>query len=179
MIKKFFAALSILLIIIAVVVEMQPDAFYVERSMTISTAPEVVFTKINDLHSWPTWSPWVKLDPKMQTAYEGSPAGVGAISGWNGNDEVGEGRSTILESRPNEFIKIKLDFLRPMEATNMTEFRFSNRDGVTTVKWNMSGKNNFIGKAVGLVMNYEKMVGDQFEEGLTNLKKISESSIEP
>lgn len=176
MIKKFFAALAILVVILAVVVAMQPDDFYVERSITIAAAPDVVFSKINDLHIWETWSPWAKLDPKMQMTYEGAPSGVGAISGWNGNDEVGQGRSTILESRPNQYIKIQLDFMRPMEATNMTEFQFSDKSGQTLVKWNMSGKNNFIGKAVGLVMNCEKMVGDQFDEGLANLKKISEAS---
>jgi hypothetical protein len=38
----------------------------------------------------------------------------------------------------------------------------------------MYGKNNFMSKAIGLIMNCEKMVGGQFENGLASLKAIAE-----
>jgi hypothetical protein len=49
-----------------------------------------------------------KRDPAMRKTYEGAPAGTGAIYSWAGNKGVGEGRSTITESRPNELIRIRL-----------------------------------------------------------------------
>jgi hypothetical protein len=39
----------------------------------------------------------------------------------------------------------------------------------------MSGKNNFIGKAFCLFMNMDKMIGGQFEKGLTDMKAVVES----
>jgi hypothetical protein len=39
----------------------------------------------------------------------------------------------------------------------------------------MTGKNTFLFKAVGLFMNCDKMVGDQFDQGLANLKALSEA----
>lgn len=36
----------------------------------------------------------------------------------------------------------------------------------------MSGKNGFMGKAFGLFVNCDKMVGEKFEEGFANLKRV-------
>jgi len=36
------------------------------------------------------WSPYEKKDPQMKRTYDG-PAGTGAVYGWTGNTEVGEG----------------------------------------------------------------------------------------
>ena len=40
----------------------------------------------------------------------------------------------------------------------------------------MFGNNNFIGKAMGLVMNCDKMVGGQFEKGLAQMKSVVEAA---
>src|SRR5262249_33651492 len=117
-------ALAILVGIFVAIVAMQPSAFRIERSATMSAPAGVVFSQVNDFHNWDGWSPWAKLDPAMKQTYEGSPAGSGAIYSWVGNKDVGEGRMTITESRPSEFIQINLEFLRPFKATNTSEFAF-------------------------------------------------------
>jgi hypothetical protein len=48
----------------------------------------------------------------------------------------------------------------------------------TKLSWNMSGKNGFMAKAIGLFMDCEKMCGDQFEKGLANMKAIVEAKRE-
>src|SRR5581483_4542391 len=96
----------------------------VQRQATIAAPAAEVFTQVNDFHNWEAWSPWAKLDPNVKNTFGGAAAGTGATFAWEGNDEVGEGRMTILESRPNELIKIKLDFLKPFESTCTTEFQF-------------------------------------------------------
>jgi hypothetical protein len=62
-------------------------------------------------------------------------------------------------------------------ATNTAEFTFNYENNQTTVIWTMYGKNNFMSKAIGLVMNCEKMVGSQFEQGLAALKSVVEASL--
>jgi hypothetical protein len=42
------------------------------------------------------------------------------------------------------------------------------------VTWSMSGKNSFMGKLIGLFMNCEKMVSQQYDKGLANIKEIVE-----
>ena len=68
---------------------------------------------MNDFHKWEAWNPWAKLDPAMKQTYEGAPAGSGAIYAWAGNSQVGEGRMALAESRPDELIRINMEFLKP------------------------------------------------------------------
>jgi hypothetical protein len=83
---------------------------------------------------------------------------------------------TITESRPSDLIMIKLDFTKLFEATNTTEFTFKPEGNQTTVTWSMFGTNNFIAKAFCLFMSIDKMVGGQFDKGLTQMKSVVESS---
>ena len=165
---------AIAVIIFIIVAAMQPSDFRITRTGTITAPASSVFAQVNDLHKWDPWSPWAKLDPDAKNTFEGSASGVGAIMRWVGNNKVGQGSMTIMESRPDEFISFKLEFLKPFKATNTSEFSFTNENDQTTVTWSMYGKNNFMGKAIGLIMSCEKMVGGQFEKGLAALKSVVE-----
>jgi hypothetical protein len=108
--------------------------------------------------------------------FSGAPAGLNAVYDWDGNKDVGAGRCTIVESRPNEFVKIRLDFFRPFAAVNTAEFSFTPAGDETTVTWLMYGqKNKFMFKVLHLCMNMDKMVGSQFEKGLADMKRIVEA----
>lgn len=176
-----FVLIALVLFVVALfgMVAMQPAEFRVERSASMAAPVGEVFAQVNDLHNWQQWSPWAKRDPAMQTIFEGPSAGVGAISRWVGNNEVGEGSMTILESRPDELIRFKLEFLKPFEATNDVVFRFVPEGENTRVTWSMTGSNNFIGKAVHMLMDMDKMVGGDFEQGLAQLKAQVEESSRP
>ena len=180
MIKKILLAVVIIVVVVvgalAVIVALQPSHYRVERSTTISAPAATVFAQVNDFHKWEAWSPWAKLDPAMRQNFEGASAGTGAVYTWSGNSEVGEGRMTITDSHPNDSIKIKLEFIKPFAATNATDFTFTPQANQTNVKWTMSGDNNFMGKAFGLFMNMDKMVGTDFEKGLAQLKAVAETA---
>jgi hypothetical protein len=159
-----------------VVVALQPSEFRVTRSARIGAPPETVFPHVNDLRKWEPWSPWAKLDPNGKTTFEGPGAGTGAVMSWVGNDQLGEGRMTIIESRPNQLIRFKLEFIRPFQATNESDFTFKSEGRQTVVTWGMSGSKNFMFKAVGLFMNCDKMLAGQFDQGLAQMKSVAESS---
>ncbi|HKS37269.1 MAG TPA: SRPBCC family protein [Verrucomicrobiae bacterium] len=110
---------------------------------------------------------------KKKQTHEGAAAGTGAIYSWAGNKEVGEGRMTITESRPNELIRIKLEFLKPFAAVNTTEFAFAPAGNQTAITWSMTGTNNFMAKAFCMFMEMDKMVGGDFEKGLAQMKSIA------
>jgi hypothetical protein len=176
MLKTILIALAVIVIIFVVVVVMQPSEFRVARSTTISASPSAVFAQVNDFHKWGAWNPWGKIDPAMKQAYEGAPAGSGAIYTWAGNNEVGEGRMTITESRPNDLIRVKLEFFKPFAANSLAEFNFNPEGNQTVVTWSMTGQNNFMAKAIHLFMNMDKMIGGQFEKGLAEMKSVAEAS---
>jgi uncharacterized protein YndB with AHSA1/START domain len=175
MFKKILIAVALVIVVFVIVVALQPADFSVTRAETIAAPPETVFAQVNDFHKWQAWSPWEKMDPEMIRTFAGEPAGEGAVYSWVGNSDVGEGSMTITESRPNERIRIKLEFIKPMEGTSDTEFTFLPDGDGTKVTWDMAGKNNFIGKAFCLFMDMDTMVGGQFEEGLSNLKSVAEA----
>src|SRR5919197_6759470 len=174
MIIKILIALAIIVIVLIVIVALQPSEFRVARSANVSALPSAVFAQVNDFHKWQAWNPWGKDDPAMKQTYDGAPAGTGATYSWSGNKEVGEGRMTITESRPNDLIRIKLEFFKPFAATNTAEFTFKPEGNQTVVTWSMFGQNNFMAKAVHLFMNMDKMLGGQFKKGLAQMKSVVE-----
>jgi Polyketide cyclase / dehydrase and lipid transport len=180
MLKKVLLSVAtivaVLVIGFVVVVAMQPSEFHVERSATMDAPAETVFAQINDFHKWDAWSPWLNIDPAAKTSYEGPSAGEGAVFRWAGNADVGEGSMTIVESRPNERVRINLHFIKPFEDTAPTEFVLKGDGNQTTVTWTMDGKNNFLSKVFCLFMSMDKMIGSKYEEGLANMKAIVETA---
>jgi hypothetical protein len=153
----------------------QPNEFCITRTAKFDAPAAAIFPHINTLSNWDAWSPWAKLDPNAKNAFEGPESGIGAKMSWAGNNKVGVGSMTIINSRPDEYIQFKLDFEKPFKANNLSEFTLKTEDDETIVTWSMSGKNNFMAKAMGLFMNCDQMVGGQFEEGLENLQSLVES----
>lgn len=162
-----------LIALVLVIAALQPDDCRHTRRALIPAPVSAVFPHVNELPKWLAWSPWEKMDPAMKRTFDGPDAGPGAIYAWDGNRNIGAGRMTITESRPNEVIRLKLEFFRPFACTNRVEFTFTPEAGGTTVSWTMEGKMQFIGKVMGLFMNMDKMIGGQFEEGLANLARVA------
>ena len=173
--KKILIGLAVLIVAFVVVVAVQPSEFRITRSASMSAPAPVVFEQVNDFHNWNAWSPWAKLDPEMKQTYEGAPAGKGAVYTWAGNGDVGEGRMTIVESRPPDTVVLNLEFLKPFAATNITEFSFVPEGDQTNVSWSMYGKRNFMMKAFCLFMDTDKIVGGDFEKGLAAMKSVVEN----
>lgn len=180
MAKKIILGVAALLAVVVIglvfVIAMQPSEFHIERSLAMKATPEAAFAQVNDFHKWDAWSPWLKVDPNAKHTYEGPDTGEGAIFRWAGNDEVGEGSMTIQESKPHERIRIQLAFVKPMEDTATTDFRFEPQGDHTKVTWTMDGHNNFVAKALCLfVFDMDEMIGSKYAEGLANMKQVVES----
>lgn len=174
MLKKILLVLLALILVFVVVVALQPSEFHVERSTKIAAPPAAVFPHVNDFHKWEAWSPWADLDPKAKVGFEGPPAGEGTVMTWAGNEEVGEGKMTLVESDPDELVKIKVDILKPYEATSDTAFTFKPEGDQTMVTWSMDAHHNFMEKAFCLVMNGKQMMSELMDKGLAQMKQVAE-----
>ena len=176
MLEIVLGLIAAVVIIFLGVVAMQPAEFRVTRSGTIPASPAAVFPHVNELRKWEAWSPWARLDPGAKSTFEGPAAGVGSSMAWAGNKNVGEGRMTIVESRANELVQFRLEFYKPFKATNTATFTFKPEAGQTVVTWSMSGTNSFMGKAINVFINCDRMVGGQFEQGLANMREVVEAA---
>src|SRR3546814_2823844 len=75
----------------------------------------------------------------------------------SGNKKVGQGRMEIVDSFAPSKILIKLDFLKPFESHNTTEFTLEPKDRATEVNWEMYGPSPFMTKAMSLFGGMDKI----------------------
>jgi len=179
MLEKILVGLAVAVLGSVVVVALQPAEYRVARRATIDAPPATVFAEVNDLHRFQRWNPFARLDPAARNTFEGAPVGTGAALAWSGNSRIGEGRLTITESRPAELVRMRLDFIRPFASSSVADFTFAAEGGGTGVTWSMTGRRNFIAKAMGLVIGMDRMIGDPFEQGLATLKSVAEAAGAP
>jgi hypothetical protein len=173
----FTTTLIVLVVIIAAVLiyaATRPNDFVVSRSLGIKVPSEAIFPLINDFRRWPEWSPYEKLDPDMKRMLSGAETGKGAAYAWESNGKAGVGRMEITNSVPASLVALKLDFERPFRANNTVDFTLMPSGGDTTVTWAMRGGRPFIAKLMGLFMNFDTLIGKDFEVGLANLKRAVE-----
>ncbi len=173
---KILIGLAAIVALILIAGAFQPAQFRVTRSVRVAAAPAAVFAHVNDLHRYQGWNPFSKLDPAATHTFEGPGAGTGAVLAWDGNNQIGAGRMTLVESRPDELVKFKLEFKRPMEGGAEAAFTFKPESGETLVTWDMTGERNYICKVMGMFINMDKMIGGTFEDGLASLKSTVESA---
>lgn len=151
------------------------DTFSVKRTAVIAAPAETVFGLINDFHEWTQWSPWEKVPgDELAKSFSGAEQGVGAVYAWTGK-KTGQGRMEITDSTPASRIVIDLQFIKPFNQRNETVFALEPTAEGTQVSWTMSGKHNLFSRLMGLFMSMDKMVGGSFEQGLADLKQVSEA----
>ncbi len=179
MLKKIavglFSVLTLALASILAVAATRPATYHVERSISSGAPPQAVFDVLNDMHRFPEWSPWQKLDPAMKITYDGPTSGVGASYSWTGNAQVGEGRMTITETTPPTSLTQKLEFLKP-KSTCAVRFGIAPEGEGSRITWNIDGNNNYLFKVMSLFKSMDKMMGKDFEAGLASLRQVSEAA---
>ena len=178
--KKILIAVAVLFVCLigglCVAISLQPSTFSVQRSAIMGAPPAEVFAQVNDLKAWDAWSPWKKLDPNAKMTISDPSAGKGATIAWAGNKEIGEGKMTILDSKPDELVDLEQAFIKPFEGKARLVFTFAAEEDGTKVTWKMHGTNDFLGKAICMFMDMDSTLGTPFDEGLANMKAVVENS---
>lgn len=170
--KKIGTGLGILIVGILVMGLFLAEEFAIERSIVINAPAEKVFTQVNDLRNWSNWSPWHKLDPNMKITFSDNTAGLNAWYSWDSKDEnVGQGKLSIIESQTNQVMKTKIEF--PGFPVSYGSWKLEPEGNGTKVTWGFSGTaGDYWGRYFGAMM--DMMMGSTFEQGLQDLKKVSE-----
>lgn len=149
--------------------------FTVERSITVDAPPAAVYEQLADLRRWTAWSPWEGLDPQLQRTYSGTATGTGAVYEWSGNRKAGRGRMEITQATAPEAVVVDLAFEKPMRSRSVTRFTLRPQDRGTHVTWTMTGPRPLVMRLMSVVMSMDKLIGPDFEKGLTRLKAVSEA----
>ncbi len=149
-----------------------PAQYKIERAVVIKAPVANVFSAINNLKAWPKWVSWWKSDPDLYFTYGAITEGVGAEVEW-GSDKQGSGHLSIVSSTYPGWIAYEIRYSKADEVTT-SHFEFSEENSSTRVKWIDEidlGYNPYF-RYLGFFI--DGMVGDSFELGLTNLKRLLE-----
>ncbi|UII23464.1 SRPBCC family protein [Fulvivirga ligni] len=171
--KIAIAILGLILVIALIMYFTGPSEVYMERKITINAPVEKVYTKAANMKEFNDWSPWYPKDPSAKYTYEGPDSGVDARMNWESDSvNLGKGSMWTVEVKENELIDNRMDFGYGGEAH--AKLLFEPKAGATEVTWTYEEKPGAISKIMYNFMDLETMVGPDYEQGLTNLKKSVE-----
>lgn len=143
------------------------------RELVISAPVERIFPYISNSKRSDNWMPWVDSDPDVNIVYSGPEEGLGAKSSWVGK-KMGVGTSEITECIQNKKVCNKLTYSKPFVMTQYSELLLITTEKGTLVKWSVRGNPTFVFRLMGMFLNFDKMIGSEFEKGLNKLKFIAE-----
>ena len=146
--------------------------FQTDRSITIASPVEDVYSMIADFSTWRAWSPWICQEPDCPVDIRGIPGEIGHYQEWNG-ERIGAGNMQMVSAVPNERLEYELTFLKPFKSTAKTGFGFRSAEEGTEISWHMDGTLPFF-----LFFMKKKMsawVGCDYERGLSMLKEKLET----
>jgi uncharacterized protein YndB with AHSA1/START domain len=176
--KKVAIAIGATLILLLVIGFLLPAHVHIERSTTIAAPPEQIYEYVGTLKHWPDWTAWnTKSYPDMKWQFEGPESGVGAISQWQ-DKSTGNGKMNVTAADPAKGIEYTLKFNE--DAPTPGSIKFATADKETKVTWSFDCEvgMNPIGRYFCFFF-MDGLIGKDFEEGLTNLKKKVETESLP
>jgi uncharacterized protein YndB with AHSA1/START domain len=172
--RILFLFLFVFAVVLVVALFMKKE-YEVKREITINQPIEKVFDFVKYLKNQEKYSTWARKDKKTVTTFSGIDGQIGSTSTWSGNSEVGVGEQEIKKIDFNKRIDIELRFKEPFEgkanAYLTTEAIDSSK---TKVVWGIKGRDNYPMNIMQVIMDYDKMMGTEFDAGLKNLKTILE-----
>ena len=171
--------LILLLLVLAVVVILllalrQPKFSRFLRQTLIKAPMARVYEQINSLRKYNEWDPWSQDDPEQKITYEGEEGAVGSTLTWEGK-KTGTGHMTLSEANGTDAVAYQLTFIKPFQGEALARLTLAEVEGGTEVTWEYSAENAFIARIVGVFMNFEKMIGSQYDRGLATLKDMCEA----
>ncbi len=174
MLRRLFAVLLALVILLVVIGFMLPASVTVERDRAFDHPPEVLYEVVSDLRHFVQWSPW--LDGAAPDTYrlEGAASGVGATLVWREGADAGASRMWITAVEASRRVEYELEF-GDNEADGW--FRIDS-DGIGyRVHWGLSmefGTFDLVGRYVGLML--PGLVGREYDNGLQRLEEYLEQA---
>jgi uncharacterized protein YndB with AHSA1/START domain len=150
--------------------------YHVVREVVINKPKQSVFEYIKLLKNQNKYSVWATMDANMKTEFKGTDGTPGFVSAWDSEEKnVGKGEQEILSIVEGEKIEYEIRFIRPFESTSTASMStVAVGDNQTKVSWAFTGKMKYPMNLMLLFMNMEKMIGNDLDNGLKNLKGILE-----
>jgi hypothetical protein len=180
--KKFvrFLVATIVIILAAVLILAlaEPKDVVVKRSVMIKAPKDAVFDQMVNYKNWTHWSPWYKMDSGIKMTYTGTDGQAGAGYHWVGDEhKTGEGEIKTDAVNGTE-MSYSMTFIKPHRGDASGTLKAEDTGGMTRAIWIFTMHTPFPLNAMNAFLNMDKMLGNDFENGLNDMKKYVESHAE-
>lgn len=149
-----------------------PSKFHVARSIEVRAPAATVYDHIANPRQWERWSAWNRRDPRMDVRYGGPLFGQGARWSWKSASE-GAGSMEFTRVEPDRRVEYALAF-HDFGMRSRGEFVIEPLASGARVTWTLHGDvgPNPVKHYAAWLMDW--IAGPDFEQGLANLKALSE-----
>jgi hypothetical protein len=112
----------------------------------------------------------------MKKEYSGTDGNIGFISSWESTIKgVGKGSQEIKNFISGERIDILVRFIKPFPGVANVSFTTESISlQETNVIWSFQSRMKYPSNLLLLILSMDKMIGNDLETGLINLKSILE-----
>lgn len=178
--KKILKVIGILLLLVISFVLIAglfiSKSYHFQKDILINASKEKVWSLVNNFHGHDKWSPWKDGDPDIQISYEGQDGTEGAVYKWKGNKETGSGEQTITRLEPMSRVNTHLHFIEPFEGEADAFIILDDAgNNSTKVTWGFDTRYSYPMNTMLLFINMDKMMGEQYDKGLSRLKSLAEA----
>jgi hypothetical protein len=175
--KKILGITMVLVIVLLLFALFVDQEFKIEKQVEINASQNEVF--LSEKFEKPRFLQQMgKMDPNMDKSFYGNDGTVGFIASWKSqNPDVGSGEQEIIKIEENKRIDFELRFKEPMEANNTAFFIIEQiSKDKSLVKWGFEGEIDYPFNLMLPFMNMDKVIGDDLQIGLNNLKELMEQN---
>jgi uncharacterized protein YndB with AHSA1/START domain len=171
MLRRLFAVLLSLVIVLVLIGFMLPASVVIERDRSFDRPPELLFEVLSDLRHFTRWSPWLDGEDEGRFRLEGPASGVDATVVWREGSEAATSRMRITALEPPRRIDFDLEFGdNDAEGWFLIEPDGQSDSGAQRVRWGLAmqfGALDLVGRYVGLML--PGLIGGEYERGLEQL----------
>lgn len=150
--------------------------YSVKREIVINQPKKIVFDYVKYVKNQENYSSWANMDTDMIKTYKGEDAKVGFVYRWESkNKDVGIGEQEITKIVEGKRIDFDLRFYEPFKANDKGYLQIESlSDNSTKIIWGYDAKMSYPFNLLIYFIDFEQIVGQQFQFGLENLKEILE-----
>jgi hypothetical protein len=150
--------------------------YAVEREVTINRPKQEVYDYVKYLRNQNNYSKWANMDPNMKKEFSGTDGTIGFVSAWDSDKkDVGSGEQEIKNIHEGDRIDYEIRFKKPFASVASSYMQTQSEGGnQTKVKWGFNGHMPYPMNIMLVFMDMNKMIGNDLQTGLDNLKTIME-----
>jgi hypothetical protein len=152
------------------------EDYFIERDIVVNRPKQEVFDYVKYLKNAGAYNKWVMTDPHLRKTFSGTDGTPGFVYGWDSdNKNVGKGEQEIKSIREGQRIDYELRFVKPFVGVSYAHIVTEpTADNKTNVKWVFNGKRNYPMRIFHLLFNLKKVLGNDLQTSLGNLKTVLE-----